>query len=62
VRICDTCGPKKGAPQRSQVRRVARCDWCKKVMPTVDPEVYGIKEAKVHELGAGDVVLPTLQR
>ena len=62
MRICDTCGPKFGHPVRSQKRKVDRCDWCKAVMPTVDPEVYGIKGAKVHELGAGDVVLPTLQR
>ena len=56
-RICDTCGPKHGTPKYSQKRKVARCAWCKQVMPTAEAAVYGLEAPVEHVLKAGDVVL-----
>jgi len=52
MRICNSCGVKHGKKAYTELNKVARCEWCRKVLPTVDAQVYGLANAKVHHLGA----------
>lgn len=57
MRICNDCGEKHGKKAYTELNRVARCEWCRRVMPTVNAQVYGLANAKVHALGADNTTL-----
>ena len=59
LRICYDCLKAQNVTSCvGEVRlTVDRCNWCEKVVPTADAAIYGLAEAKVHQLRADNVVI-----